>query len=165
MCMGAFRAKSLQGREPMEIDFDWLKNELQLKELAEEEREALQRTIHPTFVLPGIPIINQGTTGANLYLLRSGTVTIVRVVNGQEITLSSGDYSKVFGEISMFSEEPVSASVIAREACIIYTISCQHFQQLMQENNMLAFKLLTFIVRNMGKVIRRLDTKKNYGVH
>lgn len=146
----------------MEIDFDWLKNELQLKELSDEERLALQTAIEPMFVLPDIPIINQGTSGSDLYLLRSGSVRIVRIVNGHETTPSSGDYSKVFGEISMFSDEPVSASVIAREACTVYRISCLHFEQLMQENSKLAMKLLTFIVRNMGKVIRRLDAKREF---
>lgn len=149
----------------MEIDFEWLKNELQIKEFSEEDKKALQIAIDPMFVLPGIPIINQGASGSNLYLLRSGSVAIIRIVNGHETTLSSGDYSKVFGEISMFSDEPVSASVIARQACIVYKITCDHFQQLMQENSALAFKLLTFIVRNMGKVIRRLDTKKDYRAH
>jgi CRP/FNR family cyclic AMP-dependent transcriptional regulator len=149
----------------MEIDFEWLKNELQIEEFSDEDRKALQSAIDPMFVLPGIPIINQGASGANLYLLRSGSVIVTRTVNGHDTTLSSGDYSKVFGEISMFSDEPVSASVTARQACIVYKISCDHFQQLMQENSALAFKILTFIIRNMGRVIRRLDTKKDYRAH
>ncbi|HKJ82575.1 MAG TPA: cyclic nucleotide-binding domain-containing protein [Mariprofundaceae bacterium] len=149
----------------MEIDFEWLKNELRLKSMSEQERQAIEEAIEPMFVLPGIPIINQGTEGSSLYLLRSGNVTITRMINGHETQLSSGDYSKVFGEISMFSNEPVNASVIARQACVVYKISCEHFQRLMQENSELALKLLTFIVRNMGRVIRRLDTQKSYRAH
>lgn len=144
----------------MNIDFDWLKNELRLQKMSKKERDALQNVIEPMFVLPGIPIIHQGASGSDLYLLRSGNVRITRMLNERETELSSGDYSKVFGELSMFSDEPISANVIADQECIIYKISCEHFQQLMREQSGLALKLLTFIVRNMGKVIRHLDGKK-----
>jgi len=149
----------------MNIDFNWLKTELRLQTISKEERVALQAAIEPIFVLPGVPIIHQGAAGSNLYLLRSGNVRITRMFNEHETELSSGDYSKVFGELSMFSDEPISANVIADQECVIYKISCDHFQQLMREHSGLALKMLTFIVRNMAKVIRHLDGRKNRSRH
>ena len=149
----------------MHIDFNWLKNELGLSKLSKKERDALQKVIDPMFVLPGIPIIHQGASGSDLYLLRSGSVRITRMFNEHETELSSGDYSKVFGELSMFSDEPISANVIADQECVIYKISCDHFQQLMREHSHLALKMLTFIVRNMAQVIRHLDGNKNRSRH
>ena len=149
----------------MNIDFDWLKNELRLQNMSKEECDALERVIEPMFVLPGIPIIHQGAAGSNLYLLRSGSVRITRMLHERETELSSGDYSRVFGELSMFSDEPVSANVIADQECVVYKISCENFQQLMREQSSLALKMLTFIVRNMAQVIRHLDGKKGASRH
>jgi len=36
----------------MEIDFEWLKNELRLRSMSEQERQALEEAIEPMFVLP-----------------------------------------------------------------------------------------------------------------
>ena len=65
----------------------------------------------------------------------------------------------MLGEISFFSGQPASASVIADHPCILYKIGRDDFEQLMREQPTLVMKIFSLIVCNMGEVILRQDAK------
>jgi len=142
----------------MHIDFAWLKNQWNMDNLSDEDRAVLTEMIEVEFVPENVPIIHQGTSVQNLYLLRSGSVTITQKHVDHVVTLSSREEAKTFGEISFFGDEAAIASVTADQPCEVYKISCKHFRQLMQEHPDLALKLMAFIVRSMGEIIRRQDS-------
>lgn len=145
-----------------DIDFEWLEKALG-QPLNEEERSALERYIQVVSIPSGMPIMHQGTAGDTLYIIRSGTTNISCKAGEKEILLASEDKSRVFGEISMFSGEPVNAKVTAAQPCIVYRISREHFEAIMVNHCKLALSMLAFIVRNMGDVVRRLDMKQTTG--
>jgi len=142
----------------MHIDFAWLKNQLRLDSMSDEDKAVLAEMIEVEFVPENVPIIHQGTSIQNLYLLRSGSVTITQKHVDHVVTLGSREGTKTFGEISFFGDEAAIANVTADQPCEVYKISCDHFRQLMQEHPDLALKLMAFIVRNMGEIIRRQDS-------
>ncbi len=142
----------------MHIDFTWLKKQLRVVDFSDKDKAVLTRMIEVEFVPENIPIIHQGTSVQNLYLLRSGSVTITQKHVDHVVTLSSREEVKTFGEISFFGDETSIASVTADKPCEVYKISCGHFRQLMQEHSDLALKLMAFIVRSMGEIIRRQDS-------
>jgi len=142
----------------MHIDFTWLKKHLRLDDLSDEDKVVLTEMIEVEFVPENIPIIHQGTSVRNLYLLRSGSVTITQKHVEHIVTLGSREETRTFGEISFFGDEAAIASVTADKPCEVYKISCEHFRQLMQKHPDLALKLMAFIVRSMGEIIRRQDS-------
>jgi len=142
----------------MHIDFTWLKKQWNIDALSDEDKAVLSDMIEMEFIPENIPIIHQGTSVQNLYLLRSGSVTITQKHVGHVITLGSREEAKTFGEISFFGNEAAIANVIADQPCEVYKISCSHFRQLMQEHPDMALKLMAFIVRSMGEIIRRQDS-------
>jgi len=76
------------------------------------------------------------------------------------VTLNKNSHSRTFGEMSFFGDEPASADVYADQSCEVYKISCEKFQWLMQNHADLAMKLMAYVMRNMGNVIRSMDNKK-----
>jgi len=142
----------------MHIDFTWLRKQLRLNDLSDEDKAVLTEMIDVEFVPENIPIIHQGTSVRNLYLLRSGSVTITQKHVEHVVTLGSREECKTFGEISFFGDEATIASVTADKPCEVYKISCKHFRQVMQEHPDMALKLMALIVRSMGEIIRRQDS-------
>lgn len=143
----------------MQIDFDWLEGQLG-SPLAKGERRALQDAIEVVFVSEGMSIIHQNSVPEALYLLQSGNVEVRgRNINGNDVMFSRNNKLKVLGEISFFSGNPTSASVIADHPCILYKIRRDAFERLMQEHPALVMKLFSLIVRNMGEIIVRQDAK------
>ena len=144
----------------MKLDYLWLETEVFKRPLDNHERQVLAELMEVMFVPPGMAIIHQGAQPSALFLLRTGHVNIMRKEGEREIVIAARDNSKVFGEISLFGDEPVSASVIADIQCTVYKIPRQKFLGLMREHSGLALELMAFIVRNMGEVIRRLDARQ-----
>jgi len=144
----------------MHIDFAWLKNQLRMDSMSDGDKAALTEMIEVEFVPENIPIIHQGTSVQNLYLLRSGSVTITQKHLDHVVALGSREEATTFGEISFFGDETAIASVTADQPCEVYKISCKHFLQLMQEHPDLALKLMAFIVRSMGEIIRHQDSHR-----
>ena len=77
---------------------------------------------------PEETIIQQGDVGDKFYLIRQGSVDVVRQTDGKRkhvVTLGDGDY---FGEMALLSNEPRNASVIAKQDAMIYSLGAEHFQ-------------------------------------
>jgi len=141
----------------MHIDFSWLSNQLRLDSMSDEDKAVLAEMIEVEFIPENIPIIHQGTSVQDLYLLHSGSVTITQKHGDHVVTLGSREGASTFGEISFFGDEAAIANVVADMPCEVYRISCRHFRQLMQEQPDLALKLMALIVRSMGGIIRSQD--------
>jgi len=144
----------------MSIDHYWLQHQLGLETSSDKHRRMLESVIQVMNVPPGMPIAHQGREGKSLFLLRSGRVNVIRKSGeGSEKTISSHAELSIFGELSFFSREVASATVEADDYCIVYAIDRDHFHRLMVEAPDLAMSLMTLVVRNLGNVIRRLDSK------
>jgi hypothetical protein len=63
-------------------------------------------------------IITQGERGDSLYMLTSGTVKAsVRNAQGRQVPVAELEEGSFFGEMSMLSGEPRTATVVAAERC------------------------------------------------
>ena len=90
---------------------------------------------------PGEVIFRQGEPGACMYLVQKGTLDVIvdehegRVVN----TLASGEF---FGEMSLLSGEPRSATIRCRDESRVMTVDERAFMRRMREDPLLAFRVL-----------------------
>lgn len=100
-------------------------------------------------------IIKEGDNGPGLHILISGEMQILLPQNAKEHhrlsniylgKLERGDY---VGEYSLIDHQPASATVIAKEDCQIFHISCHNFEQMLENNDLTARK----IYRNMLEVL------------
>lgn len=95
---------------------------------------------------PGDMVIEQGATGDLFYLIRSGSVDVVKKEDGKETkvaTLSKGDY---FGEAALITDEPRNASVFAREKSVFYVLGKEDYLNVLQKKSSLAEELRKALV-------------------
>lgn len=90
---------------------------------AQELQQVLEACEKCTFD-PGEIILREGSSGAYLYVLIEGQVSVQKAVaNGQGKELAELQPGEAFGEISLLDRGVRSASVIARSACILLRLS------------------------------------------
>ncbi len=71
----------------------------------------------------GDVIIQEGTSGAKMYIIVSGMVKISKEVEGKAIELKRLGEGDCFGELSIIDKMPRSASVIALEPTVVIAIN------------------------------------------
>lgn len=89
----------------------------------------------------GDEIFHQGDQGNSMFLIQKGKVEIILdESDGSPInTLTDGEF---FGEMSLFTKEPRSATVKSRGESYILTIDKSAFMLRIKEDPMLAFRIL-----------------------
>lgn len=88
-----------------------------LKNISRSEQDKLFQALEPVSFQDGEFVIREGEAGTTFYIIKSGSATVKKSVEGakpptkrQIATLSSGNY---FGEMSLLRNEPRQADVIA----------------------------------------------------
>jgi small-conductance mechanosensitive channel/CRP-like cAMP-binding protein len=99
--------------------------------LPQEARLALARTAHEQIFAAGEPIVRQGDAGNSMYLMLSGRARVVLEPSGQHVAvLESGS---IFGEMSLLTGEPRSATVRAIEDVRAIEITADRFRDIVLE--------------------------------
>ena len=71
---------------------------------------------------PGAYIVRQGEEGEKFYLIRSGTVNVVRDTDGSAGTIATLHRGDFFGEVALLSGGPRNATVVAIEPTVVYSL-------------------------------------------
>jgi putative ABC transport system ATP-binding protein len=78
----------------------------------------------------GAVIFRQGDPGEKFYLIRQGTVAVVR--DGKEIaTLGEGDF---FGETALIEEQPRNATIATKNDVQVHTLGDEDFQDVLKKS-------------------------------
>lgn len=72
---------------------------------------------------PGETIVREGSTGAWLYVIIDGQVTVLKSAKGKSAELARLQPGDSFGEMSLIDQQLRSASVIADTACVMLRLS------------------------------------------
>jgi small-conductance mechanosensitive channel/CRP-like cAMP-binding protein len=110
--------------------------------LRDEERAHLAHAMVPRVFGAGERILEEGAPGQTFYLVASGTVAVT-TKRGVEVTrLSRGQY---FGEMSLLTGEPRSATVVAVEDAVLFELDRPGFAELFARHAGLATQLSTIL--------------------
>jgi CRP-like cAMP-binding protein len=101
----------------------------------------------------GEHIIEQGEAGDCMYVVQQGEVEVVLENPDGEIPLSVLKRGDVFGEMSLFTKQPRSATVRARGKARVLTVDKRGFLKRVHEDPSLAFRIL----QKMSERIRSLN--------
>lgn len=110
----------------------------------------------------GKKVIRENQEKPGLFVLISGEMEVLlskdkpqshRLSDILLTTIKRGDY---VGEYSLIDAKPASATVVAKEKCLVFHISCGDFDRLVDENKLIANK----IYRNMLEVL--VERERNY---
>jgi CRP/FNR family cyclic AMP-dependent transcriptional regulator len=131
--------------------------------LNDEELDILAQATSEKHVRVGERIVTQGEAGDSLLLIRSGQVKIVlQPSSGEEIPLSMLGPDEFFGEMSLFDQQPRSATAIALLPSQIVEIHREPFLSEMQGSPEIALKILSEIshrMRNTDTMVRSFADK------
>jgi small-conductance mechanosensitive channel/CRP-like cAMP-binding protein len=110
----------------------------------------------------GERIIRQGDAGDSMFILSHGTAEVLAEKEGRSwpvATLSAGD---CFGEISLLTGEPRSATVVAKFDCEVVEIEKQTIGILLREHPELADSLSeTVVARRSATALQLANTPEN----
>lgn len=96
--------------------------------------------------------------GNEFYLIQSGAVRVVKVINGVEKTLDVLKAGEFFGEMAILENAPRSASIIAHEDSVLLEFNKSNFEMLMKGQPQLAFNLLKILSKRIFDQRRRFMT-------
>jgi small-conductance mechanosensitive channel/CRP-like cAMP-binding protein len=126
------------------------------KVLGREELEHLANAVVPRLFGAGERIIEEGAAGQTFYVVASGTVAVT-TRRGVEVTrLVRGQY---FGEMSLLTGEPRSATVVAVDDAVLFELDRPGFGDLFAEHPGLATQLSTILAE------RRLELEALASAH
>ena len=101
----------------------------------------------------GERVIEQGAEGGSMFILLHGEASVLVKANGcetQVATLRDGDY---FGEMSLLTGEPRSATVVAHTDCEMWEIGKEVLGEILQQNHTLVENLSDLLAK------RRLENE------
>jgi CRP/FNR family transcriptional regulator, cyclic AMP receptor protein len=125
--------------------------------LEKKELQALAKACVERKYSAGTTLISQGASGAGLFVLTSGKVTITQAVDPDkaEEELGTADAGSVLGEMSLLDDLPRSATVTATEDVTALLLPVWEFRSTLQSHPEIALKLLAVLSRRLRKAENR----------
>ena len=112
---------------------------------------------------PGALIFREGDVGDSIFLIGSGSAeAVLSAGGGQTILLSVMLRGETFGEMGFFEGRPRSATVQARETCVVLEIKGQRLRRLPEAHPGVEFKVLLQVSgarRRRGRTTRKRTSR------
>lgn len=87
--------------------------------------QVLDRKVFPT----GETIFRDGDSGSRAYIVQSGSVDIVKEIDGEDIVVGTVGPGGIFGEMALIDDEPRMASAVVSDTCVCIIITSTVFQK------------------------------------
>nr|XP_032809545.1 potassium/sodium hyperpolarization-activated cyclic nucleotide-gated channel 4-like [Petromyzon marinus] len=97
---------------------------------------------------PGDFIVREGTVGKKMYFIQHGVVSIITKAN-KETKLADGSY---FGEICLLTKGRRTASVRANTYCRLFSLSVDHFNEVLEEYPMMRRAFETVAIDRLDRI-------------
>jgi CRP/FNR family cyclic AMP-dependent transcriptional regulator len=136
-------------------DSRFLRDVLLFKDIAEDEEAAVWARLQERRLRRGDVLFREGEKGKELFIIRSGAVIVSKHVKGRVeqvlARLGPGDF---FGELSLFDDQPRSATIQAETETIMYGLDRSSLDHLIEQNPRAATAFFTQVVLVLVKRLR-----------
>jgi len=102
-------------------------------------------------------IIKENDIDEYLYLIKSGSVSVTKTLEDQEIKLATLKIGSFFGEMALIDEKPRTATVTALEETILEVFHRDSFLTLIQKDEDIAVKFLSGIFSRLRDANAKVD--------
>ncbi|XP_038646782.1 potassium/sodium hyperpolarization-activated cyclic nucleotide-gated channel 1-like isoform X2 [Scyliorhinus canicula] len=103
---------------------------------------------------PGNYIVREGTIGKKMYFIQHGVATVI-TKSSKEMKLSDGSY---FGEICLLTKGRRTASVKADTYCRLYSLSVDHFNEVLEQYPMMRRAFETVAIDRLNRIAEIQDS-------
>jgi CRP/FNR family transcriptional regulator, cyclic AMP receptor protein len=111
-------------------------------------------------VAAGHALMNEGDRPSGLVFLLQGGVEILKHgPDGQRQSLAKIDAPTLLGEMSLITDRPTSATVMAVTECELQLLTKAQFQRLIAGDSIAAYKLIMTIAGVLAERLAKLDRK------
>jgi small-conductance mechanosensitive channel/CRP-like cAMP-binding protein len=141
---------AVDGNHPTRLEADervaLLRRNPLFSTLSDEQLVSLARQAGCLRFSPGETVVQEGDPGHSLYQLVSGRVEVrKRQAGGASVAVAQLSRGDIFGEMSLLSDTPRSASVLAIDECVLLKVAQQHIAPLLQGNPALMDELARLV--------------------
>ncbi|MCP4231384.1 MAG: cyclic nucleotide-binding domain-containing protein, partial [bacterium] len=102
-------------------------------------------------------LFEANTLGNEFFIIERGRIKIFKKVDDQNIVFAELGPGSCFGEMSLLDEYPRSASASAMEHCVLYSLSRDEFNSIVNTHDAVSSKLLLALVEIFTKRLRATD--------
>ena len=103
-------------------------------------------------------IVKQGEIADSFYILAAGQVKVFVSKEEKDVIVGTLVAGEFFGEISLFDQEPRSASVEALERCYVQQLSYKSLQKVMDRSPHIAKKMMQGMSQRLRHADRQIST-------
>ena len=140
-----------------------LKNIPLFQSATDEELNDIRAILKTLPIQKGETIISEGEVGDCLYIIKSGKAKVVADLNGDDQIilsyLSTGDY---FGEMSLITGEPRSATVLAEEDGELWQLDKKDFDALLMKNPAITLSLTHMLSHRLSLSNKARESSERY---
>lgn len=128
-------------------------------DLNEHEMDFLRQHLCEKTFKAGQFVLHQGESGGDLYLLKSGEVSVLVSIPGDEQREATKLHAgQIFGEVAFLTDAPITATIVASQRAVCVILYHKVLQMLRVANPHLAYKIEEKITRQTtDKIISNLS--------
>ncbi len=102
-------------------------------------------------------VFDEDSKGDSMYVIKSGSVKILKKVKNQENTIAVLNPGEFFGEMALLDGLPRSATVRATADSEVLMVSLDGYQKLRREKPHTALKLMDIIIKVLSNRLRQAN--------
>jgi len=136
-------------------NLELIRNIRLFKELEDRELEKFLAIAEEKKFAKGAIIIEEGTEGKALYIVKNGTVEVTKIDGALESELGKLFAGEHFGEMSLVDDARTSARVKAYNDLVCLVIPRSEFQKLLESDDQIAAKVYKAFTRTLCDRLRQ----------
>ncbi len=114
---------------------------------------------HERVYPPDTVILREGEVSDSVFLLSSGSVQVtLGGTRGPRRSLAILQTGEIFGEMAVLERKPRSATVVAREKCLLLEIAGEEIRKLLEAHPEMQVKLYTEVRDRLKRKSRSVET-------
>jgi CRP-like cAMP-binding protein len=102
-------------------------------------------------------IFKEGDPGSHLFIITKGQASVMLKSESRNIRLATFAPGTVFGELAILDKGPRSASIVADEDLVVYSLSETDFAALRESEPAVAIKILAGLGRELSGRLRHAN--------
>jgi len=105
----------------------------------------------------GYVLFEEGDTGDKMYLIQSGSVRIIKHLEGREKTLAVIPAGEFFGEMAILLNEPRSAGAVVGDDAKLLVIDSNTFEAMVKSNGEIAYRIIRKLAQRIKETNAQLE--------
>jgi CRP-like cAMP-binding protein len=101
-------------------------------------------------------IFSEGEPGNELYVIKGGSVKIVKIVEKNEVLLAVLKAGDIFGEMALLESKPRTACAVAYENCQLMMVNRENFGEMIKSQPQLIARLTTLLAERIWLSYKQL---------